>query len=171
MFFCQSKRKSKALAPSIFIASIVCKPSSVLNGHLSRTHISARLKRYGERAGHVYAPNLASGGVYIAHCCQIAGELLPRLSILTANAAVFFCCTVLEVAFTGSYPAPLPYDARTFLEYFTRPPGYLAYQIKTQKRFFCNKISPIVYKKFIDVEKYKKHPRTVLRVFNRREKR
>ena len=128
--FAQSKRKSKALAPSIFIASIVCKPSSVLNGHLSRTHISARLKRYGERAGHVYAPNLASGGVYIAHCCQIAGELLPRLSILTAKAAVFFCCTVLEVAFTGSYPAPLPYDARTFLEYFTRPPGYLAYKLK-----------------------------------------
>ena len=65
-----------------------------------------------------YTPVLASGGVYIAHCRQIAGELLPRLSILTAFAAVSFCCTVLEVAFTGSYPAPLPCDARTFLKYF-----------------------------------------------------
>ena len=35
------------------------------------------------------------------------GGLLPRLSILTAaSAAVYFCCTVLEVAFTGCYPAP-----------------------------------------------------------------
>ena len=34
------------------------------------------------------------------------GELLPRLFILTAFAAVFFCCTFLRVASTGSYPAP-----------------------------------------------------------------
>ena len=135
-------------------ARLVCKPSSVFDGHLSRTYISARFKRCGELCGPLFCvPDLASSGVYIAHCRQIAGELLPRLSILTEKSAVFFCCTVLEVAFTGSYPAPLPYDARTFLEYFTRPPGYLAYQIKTQKRFFCNKISPIVFKKFIDVEK------------------
>jgi len=33
-------------------ARLVCKPSSVLNGHLSRTYISARLKRCGELAGH-----------------------------------------------------------------------------------------------------------------------
>ena len=40
------------------------------------------------------------------------GGLLPRLSILTAlpcgNTAVYFCCTFLEVAFTGCYPAPCP---------------------------------------------------------------
>jgi len=29
--------------------------------------------------------------------------------------AVYFCCTFLEVAFTGCYPAPLPCGARTFL--------------------------------------------------------
>lgn len=38
------------------------------------------------------------------------GGLLPRLSILTAlpcgNTAVYFCCTFLEVAFTGISPAP-----------------------------------------------------------------
>lgn len=116
-------RKGRLLRLPFSYARLVCKPSSVLNGHLSRTYISARLKRCGELAGHFYAPDLASSGVYIAHCCQIAGELLPRLSILTANAAVFFCCTVLEVAFTGSYPAPMPCDARTFLKYFMRPSG------------------------------------------------
>ena len=34
-----------------------------------------------------------------------AGELLPRLSTLTANAAVYLCCTILRVASTGRYPA------------------------------------------------------------------
>jgi hypothetical protein len=54
-----------------------------------------------------------------------AGELLPHLSTLTPRRrenprlqnAVYFCCTFLEVAFTGSYPAPLPCGARTFLRY------------------------------------------------------
>jgi len=45
-----------------------------------------------------------------------AGELLPRLSILTAkNAAVYFCCTCPEVAFGGRYPLSLLCGARTFL--------------------------------------------------------
>ena len=43
------------------------------------------------------------------------GELLPRLSILTAFAAVYFCCTFPEVTFGGRYPLSLPYEARTFL--------------------------------------------------------
>ncbi len=30
-------------------------------------------------------------------------------------AAVYLCCTILEVAPTGRYPAPLPCEARTFL--------------------------------------------------------
>ena len=107
--------KKEGGEPSFFTCEIVCKPSSVFDGHLSRTCISARFKRCGGRAGYAFALNLASGGVYIAHCRQIAGELLPRLSILAVFQAVFFCCTVLEVAFTGSYPAPLPCDARTFL--------------------------------------------------------
>jgi hypothetical protein len=38
-----------------------------------------------------------------------AGELLPHLSTCTAkNAVVYFCCTILRVASTGSYPAPCP---------------------------------------------------------------
>ena len=102
---------------------------------------------------------------FLMRCCSKWGlhekdnylppsKLLPYYSTLAAKMRRFiFCCTILRVASTGSYPAPLPYDARTFLEYFTRPPGYLAYQIKTQKRFFCNKISPIDFKKFVDVGK------------------
>ena len=51
-----------------------------------------------------------------AFCPQTPGELLPRLSTLTAlNAAVFLCCTCPEVAFGGRYPLSLPYGARTFL--------------------------------------------------------
>jgi len=87
--FC--KRKKKALAPSSFIARLVCKPSSVFDGHLSRTYISARLKRCGELCGPLFhVPDLASSGVYIAHCRQIAGELLPRLSILTEKIGGIF---------------------------------------------------------------------------------
>ena len=59
-------------------------------------------------------------GLQSAPCRQGTGELLPRLSILAircpkAAEAVYFCCTFLEVASTGSYPAPLPCGARTFL--------------------------------------------------------
>ena len=58
---------------------------------------------------------LAPGGVYTdARRYRRAGELLPRLFTLTADsAAVIFCCTFLEVTFTGRYPAPLPCGART----------------------------------------------------------
>ena len=116
--------KGRLLRLPFSCARLVCKPSSVFDGHLSRTYISARFKRCGELCGPLFrVPDLASSGVYIAHCRQIAGELLPRLSILTACAAVSFCCTILEVAFTGSYPALLPCDARTFLKYFMRPSG------------------------------------------------
>ena len=46
------------------------------------------------------------------------GELLPRLSTLTATAnraAVYLCCTCPGVTPGGRYPLSLPYEARTFL--------------------------------------------------------
>ena len=43
------------------------------------------------------------------------GELLPRLSTLTSEEAVYLCCTFPEVAFGGRYPLFLPCGARTFL--------------------------------------------------------
>ena len=36
------------------------------------------------------------------------GSLLHCLSTLTCCHAVYFCCTVSEVAFAGRYPAPCP---------------------------------------------------------------
>ena len=52
---------------------------------------------------------LASNGVYMCHCCyQQCGSLLHCLSTLTCCHAVYFCCTVSEVAFAGRYPAPCP---------------------------------------------------------------
>ena len=44
-----------------------------------------------------------------------SGALLPHLSTLTSDEAVFLCCTFPEVAFGGRYPLSLPCGARTFL--------------------------------------------------------
>lgn len=47
------------------------------------------------------------------------GELLPRLSTLTAlcghKTAVYLCCTIPKVTLGGRYPLSLPCAARTFL--------------------------------------------------------
>ena len=52
---------------------------------------------------------LASNGVYMCPLCyQRGGSLLHCLSTLTCFHAVYFCCTVSEVAFAGRYPAPCP---------------------------------------------------------------
>ena len=44
-----------------------------------------------------------------------SGALLPHLSTLTSDEAVYLCCTFPEVAFGGRYPLFLPCGARTFL--------------------------------------------------------
>ena len=44
-----------------------------------------------------------------------SGALLPHLSTLTSDEAVYLCCTFPEVAFGGRYPLSLPCGARTFL--------------------------------------------------------
>ena len=61
------------------------KPSSVVNGHLSRPIVTNRLKRRTKcLAGYHRTYCLAPGGVYICPSCyQEGGELLPHLSILT----------------------------------------------------------------------------------------
>lgn len=73
------------------------------------------------------------------------GGLLPRLSILTAlpcgNTAVYFCCTFLEVASTGRYPALLLCGARTFLVSFpTQPFGCLLRRKCTTFFVFCQRM-------------------------------
>ncbi|EMS71765.1 hypothetical protein CTER_2237 [Ruminiclostridium cellobioparum subsp. termitidis CT1112] len=48
--------------------------------------------------------------------CQ-SGKNHFNIPLPTTGTAVYLCCTFLKVTFTGSYPAPLPYGARTFLMY------------------------------------------------------
>ena len=74
-------------------------------------YISIPLKPPIGRTGHSLCPlcGVAPSGVYIAQLVTkspvssyLAFPSLPE------NRAVYFCCTFLEVAFTGSYPAPCP---------------------------------------------------------------
>ena len=93
----------------------VCKPSSVVYGHLSRLTVTDKLKRYsrysvGRTALLTDTQSCSEWGLHGILCYHNIGELLPRLSILTARyrTAVYFCCTILEVTFTWRYQAPCP---------------------------------------------------------------
>ena len=83
---------------------LVYKPSSVLDGHLSRRGISDALKRCKQQVEQTICRYLASSGVYIAPIVTnrsvssyLALSTLPKIIL-----AVYFCCTFLEVTFTGS---------------------------------------------------------------------
>ena len=83
------------------------KPSSVVNNHLSWIYVAANLHATSIGAAEqAYAPAavLLRIGFTWPYGLPHAGELLPRLSILTAkNAAVSFCCTGPEVTFGRRY--------------------------------------------------------------------
>ncbi len=84
-----TKKKSERFR-SVLIARLVCKPSSVLNGHLSRYTVACILKRFVRTDGQPIVLNsLASGGVYTTSCHQVVGELLPRLFTLTLAGGFF----------------------------------------------------------------------------------
>ena len=83
----------------------VCKPSSVVYGHLSRLTVTDKLKRYsrysvGRTALLTETQSCIEWGLHGILCYHNIGELLPRLSILTVKTAVYFCCTILKVTFT-----------------------------------------------------------------------
>ena len=84
----------------------VCKPGSVLNGHLSWyvvTDVIMRscLKQDEQPLAFQYRPCFKRG-LQSPLCYQRDGKLLPYLSTLTVkNTAVYFCCTFLRVASTG----------------------------------------------------------------------
>ena len=95
------------------------KPGSVIDSHLSRHTVADMLKPPPRRRS---GQPIVSSTVLLrieftaSRCSHVMGELLPRLSTLTArSAAVYLCCTFPEVAFGGRYPLSLPYGARTFL--------------------------------------------------------
>ena len=57
-------------------------------------------------------------GFTFAQSRQCAGELLPRLSILTSYEAVYFCCTFPEVALGGRYPLSCPMEPGLSSRYY-----------------------------------------------------
>ena len=113
----KGKRKTPLHAVVSFTcARLVYKPSSVLNGHLSRRYVAVSLKRLVERAGNPYCSVSCIGwGLHRASSPICGWALTSPFHPYPSVRAVFFCCTFLKVAFTGISPAPLPCDARTFL--------------------------------------------------------
>ena len=77
----------------------------------------------------------------LTSCNQHVWRLLPCISTLTTEVAVYFCCTFLEVASTGRYPALLLCGARTFLVSFpTQPFGCLLRRKCTTFFVFCQRM-------------------------------
>ena len=96
-----------------------CKPGSVVDSHLSRRTVARALQPPPRRQP---GQALCSSTVLLRieftapRCLHAAGELLPRLSILTLQGrAVSFCCTFPGVTPGRRYLLSLPYGARTFL--------------------------------------------------------
>ena len=86
-----------------------------MNGHLSIPYITIGLKppkprRWKSILAFLELRGVAPDGVYTDQICHhICGKLLPYLFTLTTSKdmVVIFCCTFLEVSFTGRYPASL----------------------------------------------------------------
>ena len=106
-----------------------CKPGSVKNGHLSvACDCSQAQATSRERPGRPCALSTVLLRIEFTApaCLHAAGELLPRLSTLTAEtqsvtAAVYLCCTCPRVTPGGRYPLSLPCGARTFLTHRLSP--------------------------------------------------
>ena len=120
LFALLGEKSKKAAEAAFFEAKLVRasrKPSSVRNlGSWVTIYLGLSLPAgscdYQERDGpplNAPIPILHRVGFTGRTSRQAAGELLPRLSILTAQrAAVYFCCTFPGVASAGRYPAPCP---------------------------------------------------------------
>ena len=81
------------------------KPGSVLDGHLSRPYVTARLKRSrrARRAADMPPLHLAPGGVYSTGLLPgpWVSSYLAFPSLPSRRAAVSFCCTLPGVASAG----------------------------------------------------------------------
>ena len=87
------------------------KPSSVFDGHLSSRIVAYAVKRClrGRRSGRIHLSILHQVGfTELSPSPGTRWSLTPPFHPYRkiAFAAVYFCCTILKVAFTGSYPAP-----------------------------------------------------------------
>ena len=118
-------------------ARLVYKPSSVLNGHLSRRYVAVALKRlFGAGGQPICSVSCIRWGLHHASSPICGWALTSPFHPYPTSWAVFFCCTFLEVTFTGISPAPLPYDARTFLTVFL-PRDRPANSLKYNNIFIC----------------------------------
>ena len=111
----------------------ICKPSSVVYGHLSRLVVADKLKRYSRHLsdGQPYMINAQSCSEWGLHgipCYHDIGELLPRLSILTAKVEKIntYCGGLFLLHYPEGHPrltlsGTLSYAARTFLMTLARP--------------------------------------------------
>ena len=84
------KTRKKAPFGAIKGFEFVCKPSSVVYGHLSRLTVTDKLKRcsrysVGRTALLTETQSCSEWGLHGILCYHNIGELLPRLSILTAS--------------------------------------------------------------------------------------
>ena len=100
-----------------YLCEQVYKPGSVFDSHLSKRIVAGALQPPRERTGRPIAPIAVLLRIEFtaSDTLEPMGELLPRLSTLTSEEAVYLCCTFPEVAFGGRYPLSLPCGARTFL--------------------------------------------------------
>ena len=103
-------------APFFILIKHGYKRSSVLDDHLSRLAVTDKFKRPTIREMRATSLNpilaLHQVGFTQPYSHLYAGELLPRLSILTKKLAVYFCCTILKIALTRRYLAPCSVELR-----------------------------------------------------------
>ena len=88
---------------------LVYKPSSVLIGHLSRRIVTETLKRYETSRANYMFQLLHQVGftqpISLPNCwCALTAPFHPY----RCKPAVYFCCTILKVAFSGRYPSLCP---------------------------------------------------------------
>ena len=98
----------------------VCKPSSVVYGHLSRLIVADKLERYsrysiGRTALLTDTQSCCEWGLHGIPCYHGIGELLPRLSILTEIFGGLFLLHYPEGHPCLTLSGTLSYAARTFL--------------------------------------------------------
>ena len=89
---------------ALILSKTVCKPSSVLDYHLSRRSVTDTLKRFSRQAGYLNVDFLLHrvGFTGLSELPQRRWALTPPFHPYRLASAVYFCCTFLQVALTGS---------------------------------------------------------------------
>ena len=147
-------RRARIFGCFFLFVEQICKPGSVFDDYLSRPCITVWLKPppntgtpgrlslckpirccfgWGLHGRCVAAAPVSS---YLAFPPLPAQIAINAVRIKSAVQAVCFCCTVLRVASTGSYPAPLPCEARTFLVRIKFSRNHLTYSTYLLYHFF-----------------------------------